>query len=316
MRCSTRVSSMAKHALFDEAGHGRVGTGAGPGVAPIDDGLVVAGPGGWRRRWQLFAGRPAALVALAVLLTLYLLAFLGPLVYRVSPTAADALSTTLPPSWRHPLGTDELGRDVLARILSGGRLSLTLGLFAVLIALSLGTTIGLLAGFHRGIVELIAMRLVDAAMAIPYFFLVLIEVTVFGNTVPVLIAVIGLTFWSQIARIMHSETIALREREFIEASRALGVSQRRIMLRHILPHLVPSMAVMGTLAVAWAILTESALSFLGLGIQPPNASWGSLLQNAQTYVFLDPGLAVYPGIFIALTVLAFNVVGDTLRDVL
>lgn len=303
---------MARQVIVDDTesppGHHQV-------LLDIDETAVVAAAG-WRRRWRLFAARPAALVALVVLVALYLLAFLGPLVYRVSPTAADALSTTLPSSWRHPLGTDELGRDELARILSGGRLSLTLGLFAVFIALGLGTTIGLLAGFLRGVVEMFLMRLVDAAMAIPYFFLVLIEVTVFGNTAPVLIAVIGLTFWSQIARVIHSETIALREREFIEASRALGVSQRRIMVRHILPHLVPSMVVLGTLAVAWAILTESALSFLGLGIQPPNASWGSLLQNAQTYVFLDPGLAVFPGIFIALTVLSFNVLGDTLRDVL
>lgn len=307
---------MAKWAVFDEAEPVPAETLANLEVLPLEDETAAAGPVGLRRRWLLFTGRPAGLVALGVLAALYIIAFLGPLVYRVSPTATDALATTLAPTWHHPLGTDELGRDELARILSGGRLSLTLGLFAVFIALGLGTTIGLLAGFLRGIVEMILMRLVDAAMAIPYFFLVLIEVTVFGNAAPVLIVVIGFTFWSQIARIMHSETIGLREREFIEASRALGVSQGRIMVRHILPHLVPSMVVMGTLAVAWAILTESALSFLGLGIQPPDASWGSLLQNAQTYVFLDPGLAVFPGIFIAVTVLAFNVLGDNLRDVL
>lgn len=277
---------------------------------------LVAPTNLWRRRWRLFVARRSGVVALAILLVLYAVAFLGPFVYQVSPTDTNPLATTLSPSLSHPLGTDELGRDELARILSGGRLSLTLGLFSVFIAVTLGTSIGLLAGFYRGIVEVILMRVVDAAMAIPYFFLVLIEVTVFGNAAPILIAVIGFTFWSQIARIMHSETIALREREFVEASTALGVSRRRIMLRHILPHLFPSMIVMASLAVAWAILTESALSFLGLGIQPPAASWGSILQNAQSYVFLDPGLAVFPGVFIAVTVLAFNVLGDSLRDVL
>lgn len=268
------------------------------------------------RRWRLFKRRPAGLIALGLLIVLYIVAFLGPFVYQVSPTDANALATNLSPSMNHPLGTDELGRDELARILSGGRLSLTLGLFSVVIALTVGTTIGLLAGFYRGVTEAILMRLVDAAMAIPYFFLVLIEITVFGNAAPIIIAVIGFTFWSQIARIAHSETISLREREFIEASTALGVPRSQIMVRHILPHLFPSMIVMSTLAVAWAILTESALSFLGLGIQPPEASWGSLLQNAQSYVFLDPGLAVFPGIFIAVTVLAFNMLGDSLRDVL
>ncbi|MGH2389345.1 MAG: ABC transporter permease, partial [Chloroflexota bacterium] len=174
--------------------------------------------------------------------------------------------------------------------------------------------VGLLAGFVRGATEMVLMRVVDAAMAIPAFFLILIEVTVFGNSAQVIVAVIGFTYWSQVARIMHGQAMALREREFVEASMALGASRLRIMLRHILPHLYPSMLVMASLAVAWAILTESALSFLGLGIQPPNASWGSLLQNAQTYVFLDPLLAIIPGIFIALTVLTCNVLGDVLRD--
>lgn len=269
-----------------------------------------------RRRWRLFRRHRAGVLALVALFALYVLAFVGPLLYRVAPNDTNPLATTLPPSARHLLGTDELGRDELARILAGGRISLTLGVFAVLIAISIGTAIGLVAGFFRGWTEMGLMRLVDAAMAVPAFFLVLIEITVFGNSPPVIIAVIGFTFWSQIARIMHSETVALREREFVQASVALGVSRSGIMWRHLLPHLFPSMVVMGSLAVSWAILTESALSFLGLGIQPPQASWGSLLQNAQTYTFLDPGLAVFPGIFIALTVLAFNTLGDSLRDVL
>jgi peptide/nickel transport system permease protein len=269
----------------------------------------------WRRRLRLFLRRPAGVAALSLLIALYLFCFAGPLIYPVSPTDTNPLYTTLPPGPGHVLGTDDLGRDELARILSGGRLSLTLGLFSVFIAVTLGTLVGMLAGFFRGAVEIVLMRGVDAAMAIPAFFLVLIEITVFGNSALVIIAVIGFTFWAQIGRIMHSETIRLREHEFVDASRALGASRGGIMVRHILPHLLPSMIVMGTLAIAWAILTESALSFLGLGIQPPAASWGSLLQSAQTYIFLDPSLAIIPGIFISLTVLSFNALGDALRDV-
>lgn len=269
----------------------------------------------WQRRLHLFLRHKPGLVALMVLILLYLFAFAGPLLYQIGPDATDPLATTVAPSLAHPLGSDELGRDELARIMAGGRVSLTLGLISVVIAISLGTAVGLVAGYFRGWIELLLMRLVDAAMAVPAFFLVLIEITVFGNTAPVIIAVIGFTFWSQIARIMYSETVTLREREFLQASEALGVSRFAILYRHLLPHLFPSMVVMGSLAVAWAILTESALSFLGLGIQPPAASWGSLLQNAQTYIFLDSTLAIIPGIFIGLTVLAFNVLGDSLRDV-
>lgn len=269
----------------------------------------------WRRRWQLFLRHKPGVIALGVLILLYAFAFAGPLIYQVAPDATDPLATTLSPSPAHLLGSDELGRDELARVMAGGQVSLTLGLISVIIAVSVGTSVGLVAGYFRGWTEMLLMRLVDAAMAVPAFFMVLIEITVFGNSAPVIIAVIGFTFWSQMARIMYSETVALREREFLQASEALGVSRFAIVYRHLLPHLFPSTVVMGSLAVAWAILTESALSFLGLGIQPPAASWGSLLQNAQTYIFLDPALAIFPGIFIGLTVLAFNTLGDSLRDV-
>jgi peptide/nickel transport system permease protein len=283
------------------------------GVGPeIDDSALA--PSQSRKHLRRFMQRPAGVVALVVLIFLGAVAYLGPFFYHVSPTDTDAMFTTLAPSWTHPFGTDELGRDELARMLAGGRISFAVGIFSVVISLGVGTAVGLIAGFVRGITEMALMRVVDAAMAIPAFFLILIEVTVFGNSAQVIIAVIGFTYWSQVARIMHGQALALREREFVEASTALGASRLRIMLRHNLPHLYPSMLVMASLAVAWAILTESALSFLGLGIQPPNASWGSLLQNAQTYIFLDPLLAIIPGFFIALTVLMCNILGDVLRD--
>src|SRR5690348_1564278 len=208
----------------------RPGTGAAEaGNARADADAAPEATNRSNRRWRLFFKRRAGVIALAILIALYLIALLGPLVYRVSPTDTDPLATTLPPSAHHLLGTDELGRDELARILSGGRLSLTLGLMSVFIAVGLGTLAGLVAGFYRGLVEMAIMRLVDVAMAIPTFFLILIEITVFGNTAPVIIAVIGLTYWAQVARIMHGETTALREREFVTASEALGASQAGIM---------------------------------------------------------------------------------------
>src|SRR5436309_4715516 len=167
--------------------------------------------------------------ALVVLILLYAFAFLGPLVYGVAPDATNPLVTTASPGGGHLLGTDELGRDELARIVEGGRVSLTLGLFSVLIAISLGTLVGLVAGYARGWTEMSLMRVVDAAMAVPAFFLVLIEITVFGNSALVIIIVVGFTFWSQIARIMYSETVSLRERDFLQASEALGVSHVAIL---------------------------------------------------------------------------------------
>jgi peptide/nickel transport system permease protein len=266
------------------------------------------------RAVRRFLQRPAGVVALVILVLCALCAYLGPLVYHVSPTDTNALATNLAPSRDHLFGTDELGRDELARLLAGGQLSFAVGLFSVLISIGVGSAVGLVAGFLRGVAEMVLMRLIDTAMAIPAFFLILFEITVYGNAAPVLIAVIGFTYWSQVARIMHGQVLSLREQAFVEASMALGASRLRIMIRHVLPHLYPSMLVMASLAVAWAILTESALSFLGLGIQPPDASWGSMLQNAQTYVFLDPMLAIIPGIFIAVTVLMCNILGDALRD--
>jgi peptide/nickel transport system permease protein len=256
------------------------------------------------------------MLALGVLVALYLAAFLLPLVYRVSPTATNPLQSLLGPGPGHPLGTDDLGRDELARLISGGQISLVVGVVAMAVSLVVGTAVGLAAGYLRGAAEMVLMRVVDAWLAIPALVLILVEVTAFGNSPAVIVGVIGLTYWPQVARVIHSEALRLSQREFVEASRAVGAGHLRVMLRHILPHLVPSMLVTATLTVAWSILTESALSFLGLGIQPPLASWGNMLQGAQSYVYLDPSLAIFPGLCILVTVLAFNILGNALRDVL
>jgi peptide/nickel transport system permease protein len=260
--------------------------------------------------------QPLGIAAFALLLFLTVLVAAGPQVVAHSPSRTNPLSILQQPSTAHWLGTDELGRDVFARILAGGRVSMAVGLFSMLVGLALGLSIGGTAGYFGGRIESLLMRLVDAFMAIPAFFLILVIVTSFGNHPVTIIVTVGLGFWAQMARVAHAEFKRFRHHEFIEASKALGGSHLRIMTRHILPQVMPQATVLATLGVGWAILTEAALSYLGLGIQPPLASWGNMLQNAQGYLWRAPVLAVWPGLFIAVTVLSFNLLGNALRDIL
>jgi peptide/nickel transport system permease protein len=260
--------------------------------------------------------QPLGLAALTVLLALLALVIVGPELYPHLPSRTNPLSILKAPSAQHWLGTDELGRDVFSRIMAGGRVSLSIGLFSMLVGLTLGITVGGSAGYFSGRAEGMLMRLVDAFMAIPAFFLILVIVTSFGNHPVTIVVTVGIGFWAQMARSVHAEFKRFRGSEFVEAGRALGGSHLRLMVRHILPQVVPQATVLGTLGVGWAILTEAGLSYLGLGIQPPLASWGNMLQNAQGYLWRQPMLAVWPGLFIAITVLAFNVLGNALRDIL
>jgi peptide/nickel transport system permease protein len=262
----------------------------------------------WMRR------NPGGVGAVVVLILIYLLVFIGPLIYRVSPITTHPIYALLPPGPGHPLGTDDLGRDVLARLLAGGRVSLIVGVMAMVVSIIVGVLVGAIAGYFRGTVEMVLMRIVDAALAIPALILIMVEVTSFGNSPLVIILVIGLVNWPAMARVAYGEVLSLRERQFVEAAQALGGKQFWVLRRHIVPQLLPSVLSMATLTIAWSILLESALSFLGLGIQPPLASWGSMLQNAQTYVFVDPVLAIFPGLMILITVLSFNALGNSLRD--
>lgn len=268
------------------------------------------------RLWLRVRRNPVGLGAFVLLCLLALMVLLGPFVYRVSPEATDPLNILAGASALHPLGTDELGRDMLSRILHGGRVSLSVGLLSMLVGLTIGILAGGVAGYFKGTTETIVMRLVDVFMAIPSFFLILVIVTVFGNTPLMVVITVGIGFWAQMARVVYAEFSKYRGREFVEAMHALGASHPRIMFRHIFPQVLPQAIVLATLGVGWAILTEAALSYLGLGIQPPLASWGNMLQNAQAYLYSNPMLAVYPGIFIAATVLIFNVLGNALRDIL
>lgn len=260
--------------------------------------------------------QPLGIMAFLLLVFMILAVAIGPALVTHSPSRTNPLQILQAPSAAHWLGTDELGRDVFSRILSGGRVSMAVGMFSMLLGLSLGIVIGGSAGYFGGRTEAILMRLVDAFMAIPAFFLILVIVTSFGNHPITIIVTVGLGFWAQMARVAHAEFKRFRNHDFVEASHALGGSHLRVMARHIMPQVVPQATVLATLGVGWAILTEAALSYLGLGIQPPLASWGNMLQNAQGYLWRQPILAVWPGLFIAITVLAFNVLGNALRDVL
>jgi peptide/nickel transport system permease protein len=250
------------------------------------------------------------------LVVLHLLVFVGPRVWVISPQATDPINALVDPSPEHPLGTDELGRDELARLLQGGQVSLVVGFCAMLTSVVVGLLLGAVAGFYGGVTSTVLMRLTDAMLAIPSFFLILAAVTVFGANPVTIVLIIGATSWMPVARVIFGETLRWKASEFVQAARALGASGVYVLARHILPQTIASVVVAATLGVGFAILTESAISYLGLGIQPPTASWGNMLQNAQQYVFTAAALAIYPGAVVTLVVLAYNFLGDGLRDVL
>ena len=267
-----------------------------------------------RRSARRFKRNRVAMGSLAALLLITAFALLGPLVYRVSPETIDFSQQFAGPSWAHPLGADENGRDVLIRLMLGGRVSLAVGFFAVAVSLVFGVLIGGLSGYFRGALDAVLMRLTDGMLAIPSFFISLLALTFFGAGLIQLVLVIGLTSWMGLARLVRGEVLREREELSIEAARALGAAELRILWRHVLPQVYPTMIVNATIGVSFAILSESALSFLGVGIQPPDASWGNMLTGAQNYLYSSPWLAVYPGALILLTVVAFNLLGDGLRD--
>jgi len=279
----------------------------------------VTAPVARRRRsrfWRKVRRQPLGIAALVGIVLLSLMVTVGPELYPHSPSRTAPLHTLKPPTTEHWLGTDELGRDVFARILAGGRVSLAVGLVSMLVGLLIGSLAGAAAGYFGGLTESVIMRLVDVFMAIPAFFLILVIVTSFGNHPLMVILTVGFSFWPQMARPVYAEFKKFRQSEFVEASQALGGGHLRVMLKHIFPQVLPQAIVLATLGVGWAILTEAALSYLGLGIQPPLASWGNMLQNAQGYLWRAPILAVWPGLFIAATVLSFNLLGNALRDLL
>lgn len=250
-----------------------------------------------------------AMIILLLLIVSCTLAFLSP--YK--PNQIDIPNKLMSPNFKHIFGTDNMGRDYFTRALYGGRVSLIVGFSSMIISTFLGTIIGTISGYLGGKVDSIIMRSIDILMCIPSFFLILILNVYLKPGVKNIIIIIGLFSWMGIARIVRGETLSVKKREYVLAAEAQGIKTRNIILKHIIPNVLPSIMVSASINVASAILMESSLSFLGLGVQQPNSSWGSMLQNAQGYISDAPTLAIFPGILILLTVLSFNIIGDSLK---
>lgn len=270
----------------------------------------------WNQAWDRLRKNRIAVASAIFLIAMCMVAAVAPVITPYDANAVDIMFPHQNPSGEHLLGTDENGRDVFSRLIVGARVSITVGVISMIISISIGVLVGSIAGFSGRWIDAILMRLTDGMMAIPYFFLVLIVVAVFGTSFRNIVMVIGATSWMVVARVVRSEVMRFRNFEFVTAAQSIGASDMRLLFRHVVPHTVPSIIVAATLGVANAILLESALSYLGLGIQQPRASWGNMLSNSQAYLFDNPLLPLYPGLLILLTVLAFNFLGDALRDAL
>jgi peptide/nickel transport system permease protein len=263
--------------------------------------------GKWRNPIGL-AG--AIIVALNVLIALF-----GPFIWRLDPNELAYLRFEAP-SWAHPMGTDELGRDTLARIIHGAQVSLQVGAISVSIAFVGGVVFGLLAGYYKGIVDMLLMRLVDIMFSLPGIVLAIMIAGLLGPNRRNAMIAIGIVILPAFARVVRGAVLEVMGFPFTESARALGASGRRIMLRHVIPNIAAPLLVLVTVYLSVAILAEAALSFLGLGTQPPEASWGGMLNTSRTYVDIDPWLSIFPGAAIMVVVLGFNLLGDGLRDIL
>ena len=296
-------------------------------------GATASGQSGWALARRRFRRHRLAMASAAVLVILAVLSISAPLVaylLDLDPATVDLFNRFQGPSPAHPLGTDELGRDVLVRLLYGGRVSLLVGITAALVASVIGTAVGLLAGYYGGRLDALLMRLTDGIIALPLLplLIVLAAVDLAKIGVPAAIAdsesvslyriiiIVALAGWTTVARLVRGAALTLRERDFVDAAHGMGAGALRIMGIHILPNLVSPIIVATTLSVGNIILLESVLSFLGLGIQPPIPSWGNMLTNAQELIWSAPALAFYPGILIFVTVIAFNFLGDGMQDAL
>ena len=256
----------------------------------------------------------APLVAGALLVVLLLGAVLAPLVAPYAMDALDLANRRASPSAQHWFGTDELGRDLLTRVLFGARVSLAIGLISALVSAAVGAAVGAVAGSAGRVADDVLMRITDAMLAIPRLPLLMIAAAVLQPSVPLLVLLVGLAGWMETARVVRAEVQSLAARDFVSAARAIGASPVRVLLRHVLPGVLPAIAVATTLAVGRGILLESALSFFGVGVQPPTASWGNMLYQAQTTMTSEPWLAIFPGAMIFVTVLACNAVGDAIGE--
>ena len=271
----------------------------------------------WQLFWQRFRRNRLAVAGLAVCVLLILASLFAPLLAPHDPLQISILDKFAPPgSPGYPLGADEVGRDLLSRLLWAGRISLLVGFAAMAVTISVGSAVGLVSGYFGGRTDATLMRLTDALLCFPTVFLLLVLASFVGASLLSITLIIGLTSWMELARILRNQTLSLRQRDFVQASEALGASHARLIARHLLPNTLAPILVAATLNIANAVLAESYISYLGYGIQPPEASWGNMLNNAQSYFNAAPWVALFPGVLITLTVAGFNFVGDGLRDAL
>ncbi|MED4160825.1 ABC transporter permease [Shouchella clausii] len=275
------------------------------------------------KRWaRLLLRSKTGTVGLAIVVAIIVMAVFASLLAPYDPNEMNPANMLQPPVWvdggtaAHILGTDNLGRDILSRVIYGSQISLLVGIAAVAVAGFIGVTIGIVSGYYGGWVDSFFMRLVDSFLSIPNILFALVILSVFGPSVWTLIIVLGVTNWVNYARLVRGEVLSLKEREFVKAARSIGVKNGMLMFRHLLPNVLPAFIVISTLSVATTIILEASLSFLGLGIQPPDLSWGGILSDGRDYLATSWWLATFPGLAITITVLGIIFLGDWLRDVL
>ena len=269
-----------------------------------------------RSFWKAFKRNKLALIGGVVVACLALLAVLAPAISPWDPNRPDVKRILEPPSGRHLFGTDQLGRDVLSRMLYGSQVSLAVGFVSVGIATAIGIVLGSIAGYHGGLVDAFIMRLVDLMLVFPRFFLLLAVLAFLKPSIWTIMIVIGVTGWMGVTRLVRAEFLALKEREFVVSTHALGATGFRMIWRHILPNAMAPVLVAMTLGIPAAILTESGLSFLGIGVRPPYATWGNILNEGKDTIEIGWWLSVYPGVAILVTVLSYNLLGEGIRDAL
>lgn len=263
-----------------------------------------------------FFRNPTGVVSLFIVISLWIVAIFAPYIAPYSITEIDVDNVLSPPDRKHLFGTDELGRDVLSRMIYGSRVSLSVGFISVGIAILIGTIIGAIAGFYGGRIDALIMRFVDIMLTFPTIFLILAIVIIVGQSIWIIMFVIGATGWMDVARLVRAEFLSLKEREFVQSARALGVSDTMIIFRHILPNAMGPVFVSAVFGIAGAILTESALSFLGFGVMPPEPSWGNIITSGKDNIDVAWWLSVFPGLAILITTMSYNLLGEALRDAL
>ena len=271
----------------------------------------------WKRAWRRYTANRVAVIGLVVVILLVLMAIFAPLIAPYDPiTDIFRGQRGVGPSPDHPMGFDHLGRDLFSRIIFGSRVALIVGIFSTLISVIIGVTVGSVAGFFGGWTDRVLSRVIDTLMAFPIIALLIVLAAVLGPSLLTTVVVIGATVWSRYARVVRADIMSLRQRDFVIAARALGVPNSRIIVRHMLPNVLGPVIVLASLGVGSIIILESALSFLGLGVRPPIPSWGGILADGRAFILRYPHIAIFPGIMIVITVLAFNFIGDGLRDAL